>query len=87
MRQSQPGNLVFGRLSAKVRQLRFLGAIRYPIHRNTIRDTLRPANSDLEASFVDIRSFRGKSKSIDIEISTRFDPDYDFLSDAQEVLF
>jgi hypothetical protein len=54
----------------------FLGAVCEPIHRNTVQDPLRPANSDLEASFVDIRSFRRKSKSIDIEIGTRLDAGY-----------
>src|ERR1700736_3408067 len=35
----------------------FLGAVCEPIQGNTIQDPVRSANSDLKASFVDIRSF------------------------------
>jgi hypothetical protein len=41
-------------------------SVQEPFHRNTVQDPLRPANSDLEASFADIRGFRRKSKSIGI---------------------
>ena len=44
-------------------------SVQEPFHRNTVQDPLRPANSDLEASFADIRGFRRKSKSIGIEMA------------------